>query len=237
MDAQRRAARRVAVADQILLLDLIGVCLGPGVVLAGRIIGSVLLAGSVSSSFGISVPSQSRRASAPNRFFSRRVSATTSASVGSVNLPVCSIFIIPSLSVLSATAGIVSLTSSYLFLPSLNSRYIVAHLYYLALFSNVGGNIRNKEKAAQKVRLSLCSLPVLGLFAAKCADILFCIVIFMESSCHAPQNAYIIRTEPETAHDFYFSFLLDYVTILLQILWIFVNILSFGGAPPYEHTV
>ena len=45
VDAQRRAARRVAVADQILLLDLIGVCLGPGVVLAGRIIGSVLFGG------------------------------------------------------------------------------------------------------------------------------------------------------------------------------------------------
>ena len=45
MDAQRRAARRVAVADQILLLDLIGVCLGPCVVLAGRIIGSVLFGG------------------------------------------------------------------------------------------------------------------------------------------------------------------------------------------------
>lgn len=45
VDAQRRAARRVAVADQILLLDLIGVCLGPGVVFAGRIIGSVLFGG------------------------------------------------------------------------------------------------------------------------------------------------------------------------------------------------
>ena len=43
MDAQLRAARRVAVADEILLLDLIGVCLGPGVILAGRIIGSVFL--------------------------------------------------------------------------------------------------------------------------------------------------------------------------------------------------
>ena len=45
MDAQLRAARRVAVADEILLLDLIGVCLGPGVILAGRIIGSVLFGG------------------------------------------------------------------------------------------------------------------------------------------------------------------------------------------------
>lgn len=43
MNAQLRAARRVAVADQILLLDLVGVCLRPSVVLAGRIIGSVFL--------------------------------------------------------------------------------------------------------------------------------------------------------------------------------------------------
>ena len=45
MDAQLRAARRVSVTDKILLLDLIGVCFRPGVVLAGRIIGSVLFGG------------------------------------------------------------------------------------------------------------------------------------------------------------------------------------------------
>ena len=43
MNAQLRAARSMAVTDQILLLDLVGVCLRPGVVLAGRIIGSVFL--------------------------------------------------------------------------------------------------------------------------------------------------------------------------------------------------
>ena len=45
VDAQLRAARRVSVTDEILLLDLVGVCLRPGVVLAGRIIGSVLFGG------------------------------------------------------------------------------------------------------------------------------------------------------------------------------------------------
>ena len=45
MNAQRRAARRVAVADEVLLLDFVRVCLRPGVVLAGRIIGSVLFGG------------------------------------------------------------------------------------------------------------------------------------------------------------------------------------------------
>ena len=45
MNAQLRAARRMAVTDKILLLDLVGVCLRPGVVLAGRIIGSVLFGG------------------------------------------------------------------------------------------------------------------------------------------------------------------------------------------------
>ena len=45
VDAQLRAARRVAVTDKILLLDFIGVCFGPGVILAGRIIGSVFLCG------------------------------------------------------------------------------------------------------------------------------------------------------------------------------------------------
>ena len=45
MDAQRCAARRVAITDEVLLLDFVGVCLRPGVVLAGRIIGSVLFGG------------------------------------------------------------------------------------------------------------------------------------------------------------------------------------------------
>ena len=45
VDAQRRAARRMAITDEVLLLDFVGVCLRPGVVLAGRIIGSVLFGG------------------------------------------------------------------------------------------------------------------------------------------------------------------------------------------------
>ena len=45
VDAQLRAARRVAITDEVLLLDFVGVCLRPGVVLAGRIIGSVLFGG------------------------------------------------------------------------------------------------------------------------------------------------------------------------------------------------
>ena len=48
----------------------------------------------------------------------------------------------------------------------------------------------------------MCSLPVLGLFAAKRADILFCIVIFCGKLLPCAQNAYIIRTEPETARGF-----------------------------------
>lgn len=63
---QLRAARSMAVTDQILLLDLVGVCLRPGVVLAGRIIVAYFFAGSAKSSADISVPSQSRRASVPS---------------------------------------------------------------------------------------------------------------------------------------------------------------------------
>ena len=44
--------------------------------------------GSDKSASGISVPSQSLKASAPKRFFNRIVSSMTSASVGSVSLPV-----------------------------------------------------------------------------------------------------------------------------------------------------
>ena len=45
MDAQRGAAGGVPVADEVLLLDLVGVCLGPGVIFAGGVIGSVLFGG------------------------------------------------------------------------------------------------------------------------------------------------------------------------------------------------
>ena len=45
MDAQRGAAGGVPVADEVLLLDLVWVCLGPGVIFAGGVIGGVFLGG------------------------------------------------------------------------------------------------------------------------------------------------------------------------------------------------
>lgn len=84
----------------------------------------------------------------------------------------------------------------------------------------------------------MCSLPVLGLFAAKRADILFCIVIFYGKRLPCAPNAYIIRTEAETACGFlFFPFLLNYVTILLSILWAFCKYFVIRRRTAYEHTV
>ena len=96
----------------------------------------------------------------------------------------------------------------------------------------------NTEKAAQKVRIFFVQLAVFGPACSKRADILFCIVIFYGKLLPCAPNAYIIRTEEETACGFlFFPFLLNYVTILLRILCIFCKYFVIRRRTAYEHTV
>ena len=84
----------------------------------------------------------------------------------------------------------------------------------------------------------MCSLLILSLFAAKSLYILFYIVVLCRKALVMhPKCVYNKDGTENGPRLFIFPFLLNYVTILLQILWIFCKYFVIRRRTAYEHTV
>ena len=96
----------------------------------------------------------------------------------------------------------------------------------------------NKEKAAQKVRFFFVQLAVFRLFAARRTDILFLYRDFLQKALAIrPKCVYNKGRTGNGPRLSILPFLLNYVTILLRILWIFCNYFVIRRRTAYEHTV
>jgi len=96
----------------------------------------------------------------------------------------------------------------------------------------------NKEKAAQKVRLFFVQLASFGTACSEaCRYSVLHRDFLWKALAMRPKCVYNKDGTENGPRLFIFPFLLNYVTILLQILWIFCKYFVIRRRTAYEHTV